>query len=164
MSKSKVLAGAGVTAALMAATFAGLIGATRPAAAQSAVCQQFVGIMQERQALMQRINGMGRRNVDPAAACQLFGRLASNGTRAIAFLKENKDWCQIPDEFANNLTSSQQQVSNVRAQACRAANQRAQLQRQARQQAQRQQQEGQGSFGGVDGFGAGPWRVPQGAL
>jgi hypothetical protein len=131
--------------------------------AQSNTCQQLAPIMQERERLVQRINGMGRRNIDPRNACTLFGQLVSNGQKAIAFVDANKDWCQIPDEFAENLRRGQQQATSVRAQACRAANQQAQAIQQQRRQAERQQQE-QGAFGGVDGFSGGPWRVPQGAL
>jgi hypothetical protein len=142
---------------------AGCMAAAGPASAQSAVCGQLQTLLQERQTLMQRINGMGRRSVDPNVACRLFGQLVSNGQRTLAFATENKDWCQVPDEFINNLKSAQGQVSGVRGQACRAASQRAALERRARQ-AQQAQQQGQGSFGGVDGFSGGPWRVPQGAL
>ncbi len=139
---------------------AGCLVAAGPASAQSSVCGQLQTLLKERQALMQRINGMGRRNVDPNVACRLFGQLASNGQRTLAFATENKDWCQVPDEFISNLKSAQGQVNTVRGQACRAASQRAALERRARQA----QQQGQGSFGGVDGFTGGPWRVPQGAL
>lgn len=140
-----------------------LAAAPTPAVAQTNICGQLQTLLKERQTLMQRINGMGRRNVDPAVACRMFGQLASNGQRTLAFATENKDWCQVPDEFINNLKSAQGQVSGVRGQACRAASQRAQLERRARQ-AQQAQQQNQGSFGGVDGFSGGPWRVPQGAL
>ncbi len=55
----------------------------------------------------------------------------------------------------------------MRAQACSAAAQRNKAMAQAKAQARQAQQGGQpggNPFGGVDGFGGGPWRVPQGAL
>ncbi len=139
---------------------------TAPAQAQSAVCERLAPLMKQRQALMQRINGMGRKNVNPATACSLFSSLASNGAQTIAFANENKDWCQIPDDFVNGLTSSQRQISDVRGKACQAAKQRVAQERLGRQiQSQRAQQApGTEAFGGADGFSSTPWRVPQGAL
>lgn len=139
-----------------------LSAAAQPALAQSGVCQSLGPLMQERERLMNRVNALGRR-VDPAQACQLFGQLANNGARTLAFVRENKDWCQIPDEFATNLANAQSQVTRVRGQACTAARQQAQMQAQARQQA-RQTQENLGAFGGADTVTGGAWRIPQGAL
>lgn len=133
------------------------------AMAQSAVCQKLEPMLQERQRLMQRVNSLGRRNVNPQVACNLFGQLAANGQKTIAFVRENKDWCQIPDDFVNNLTGSQGQIAKVRGQACTAARQQAQLMQRAQRQ-QQQQQEGLGAFGGADTVTGGAWRIPQGAL
>jgi hypothetical protein len=137
--------------------------AITPAQAQSGVCANLGKLLQEREGILKRINGLGKKNVNPANACSLFTTLVNNGNKTIAFATENKDWCQIPDEFMNNLTTGQKQVQGVRGQACRAAQQQAALQQRARQQ-QQAQQEGAGAFGGPDGFSTQPWRVPQGAL
>lgn len=141
-----------------------LAGASAPAFAQAGVCARLNPLMEERERIMKRINGLGSRNVNPATACSLFGQLAANGARTIAFVRENKDWCQIPDDFQNNLTSSQAQINRVRGQACNAAKQRGQMEAQARRQQQQQSQQGLGPFGGVDTVTGGSWRVPQGAL
>jgi hypothetical protein len=149
-----------VSAALLTAS-----GALAPAAAQQNVCQQLGPLMQRQQQLIQSINAMGRKNVNPATACQRFGALAANGARIVAFIDTNKEWCQIPDDFAANAKSGQAQALRVRGQACNAAAQRTKMEAQARAQAQRQQQQAGGNpFGGTDGFTGGAWRVPQGAL
>ncbi|MCO4053902.1 MAG: hypothetical protein HEQ16_07585 [Bosea sp.] len=155
MLKRLVLA-AGMCSAMMLAA--------APAQAQSGVCANLGKLLQEREGILKRINGLGKKNVNPANACNLFTTLVNNGNRTIAFATENKDWCQIPDEFMTNLTSGQRQVQGVRGQACRAAQQQAALQQRARQQQQQVQQNGAGAFGGPDGFSSQPWRVPQGAL
>jgi hypothetical protein len=134
-----------------------------PAQAQSGVCERLGTLLKQREGIMKRINGMGRKNVNPNTACSLFGSLASNGSQTLAFATENKDWCQIPDEFINGLQQGNRQVSAVRGKACTAAKQQATLANRARQQQQAQQQ-GAGTFGGVDGFSGGAWRIPQGAL
>jgi len=137
---------------------------TSPAAAQSAICERIGVLLKQREGIMKRVNGMGKKNVDPGVACNVFGSLASNGAQTLAFATENKDWCQIPDEFIENLKAGQGQVTKVRAQACNAAKQRTVMEQRARQQAQQAQQGGNSAFGGVDGFSSGPWRIPQGAL
>jgi hypothetical protein len=139
-----------------------------PAAAQgSNVCQQLGPMLTQRESIIQSINAMGRKNVNPTTACQRFGALVANGNRVLAFINANKDWCQIPDDFANNVKTGQAQASRVRAQACNAASQRGRMEAQARAAAARQaqgQQAGGNPFGGTDGFTGGAWRVPQGAL
>lgn len=158
---SKRLLVAGALAIAMLVPLAG----HSDAQAQSNVCEQLGTLLKQRQTLMARVNSFGRKQVDPNIACRTFSDLANNGSRTIAFLKDNKEWCQVPDEFSNNVNSSQSQIMKVRGQACNAAKQQAAMMRQARQQQQRQAQ-GQDSstFGGIDGFSSGPWRVPQGAL
>ncbi len=142
---------------------AGFVFGAAPAIAQSSTCQQLGPMMQERERLMGRVNSLGRRNVNPQQACNLFGQLAANGTKTLAFVRENKDWCQIPDDFVNNLTSAQAQITRVRGQACNAARQQTQMQARARNQ-QQQARENLGPFGGSDTVTGGAWRVPQGAL
>jgi hypothetical protein len=155
----KQIAGAAAVAAMLT-----IGAASTPAQAQSGICERLGTLLKQREGIMKRINAMGQKNVNPATACTLFGNLASNGQQTLAFATENKDWCQIPDAFLENLKSGQGQVTRVRAQACTAARQRTALEQRARQQQQAQQQQAPGAFGGVDGFSGGPWRVPQGAL
>ncbi|MGL4648644.1 MAG: hypothetical protein ACRC1H_04495 [Caldilineaceae bacterium] len=137
-----------------------------PAQAQSGICERLGTLLKQREGIMKRINGLGRRNVNPSTACSLFSSLASNGSQTLAFATENKDWCQIPDSFMDGLRQGNKQASDVRSKACNAARQQATMLSRARQQQQQaqQQQQGAGSFGGVDGFSGGAWRVPQGAL
>lgn len=134
-----------------------------PAQAQSVICERLGTLLKQREGIMQRINGMGKKNVNPTTACSLFNTLVSNGTQTMAFATENKDWCQIPDVFLDNLKQGNAQVAGVRGKACNAARQQATMANRAKQQQQAQQQ-GAGAFGGADGFSSGPWRVPQGAL
>lgn len=138
-----------------------------PVQAQSGVCERLGTLIKQREGIMKRINGMGRKNVNPNTACSLFGSLAANGSQTLAFATENKDWCQIPDAFLDNLRQGNRQVADVRGKACNAAKQQATLIRRAQQQqrqAQQQQQGPGGAFSGTDGFTGGAWRVPQGAL
>lgn len=154
------------TGLVVALAVAGAVLAAAPAQAQSNECSKLQGMLQERQALVARLNGGGTKKkitMTPQAACGLLGQLVSNGNRTIAFINANKDWCQIPDNFAEGMKADNARAVGIRGQACRAASQQAVAQRRAQQQAQ-QQQQNRGGFGGGDSVVGGGWRIPQGAL
>jgi hypothetical protein len=140
----------------LAGTTAVALGAA-PALAQSETCQQFGKTLNERAAIVQKLNAAGNKNkkVDPKTACSLFGSLVSNGEGAVKWLESNKDWCQIPDSFIANIKSEHAKSVSLRGQACKAAAQQAAMEKKAKEG-------GSGLLGG-DGL-TGSFRVPQGAL
>jgi hypothetical protein len=130
-----------------------------PAAAQSPSCQaDFQKVMGPRMALIQRVNGFQRRRPTPQQACSTFSSLQAADRRVLAWMTENKDWCQIPDQLVEQLQSASGQIARVRGQACNAAAQSARLQAQARRQAAQQ-----AGPAGPPPVGSGV-RLPQGAL
>lgn len=145
---------------LAAALAATGIFAHAPAFAQSSSCQDGQKILSERQSLIQQVNALGgdgkKKQVDPRAACRLLTRLSSNGDAGVKWIEANKDWCQIPDQFAENFKQDHTRAVNMRGQACQAAAKMAEQQRQAR--------EGQrpGLLGG-SGL-TGTYTIPRGAL
>jgi hypothetical protein len=151
-------------AALVASSV--LTGATAsgvaPAAAQSESCQQFAVQLKERQGIIQKLNTAGNKDkkVEPKTACSLFGSLVQNGTNAVKWLETNKDWCQIPDAFIDNIKNDHAKSVELRGQACKVAAQQAAMEKKAR--------EGAGSGGGSGLLGGGgltgSYRMPQGAL
>ncbi len=149
LSKSRSMkAGFAVAAALLASGGA--------AEAQSASCQtDFQKVMEPRQALIQRINGFRNKRPTAGQACSTLGSLVAADRKLIAWLTENKDWCQIPDQLIEQVQGASAQASRSRATACQAAK------NQANQQARaRAQQQGASSAPAV-GSGV---RLPQGAL
>ncbi len=150
---------------LSVALAAGLLsGGGGEAFAQSGECQKIQGMLQQRQSLIQRMNqASNAKKLDARGACTLLGQIAANGNQVLKFMEVNKDWCQIPDAFVENMKADHDRTGKIRGQACRAATQQARAIQQ-QQQAQRQQQENRGGFGGADTVTGGPWRVPQGAL
>jgi hypothetical protein len=140
----------------LAGTAAVALGAA-PALAQSDSCNQFGKTIQDRAAIVQRLNAAGNKNkkLDPKAACSMFGELVSNGTNAVKWLETNKDWCQIPDSFIESIRAEHAKATNLRGQACKAAAQQAAMEKKAK--------EGGGGLLGGDGL-TGSFRVPQGAL
>lgn len=148
---------------LLAAIFAASLGAgllaAGEAAAQSSSCQaDFQKIMEPRQKLIERINGFRNKRPTAGQACSTLGQLVTADGKLMAWLGENKEWCQIPDALIEQLKEATGQASRSRGQACQAAkNQASQIAR-ARAQ-QRAAQQG----GGAPPVGSGV-RLPQGAL
>jgi hypothetical protein len=141
-----------------------LIATSLPAMAQAGECAKLQGMMQERQSLVARMNAASKsKKLTPQVACSTLGQIVSNGSRLLTFMDANKDWCQIPDAFVDNMKGDNARAGQIRAQACRAVSQQAAAERKARAQAQQQAGQ-QGGFGGVDAVTGGAWRVPQGAL
>lgn len=146
-------------AALSALVVAGL---ATPALAQSPVCQEGQGHLQERQTLMQQFNKTMTkdRKIDPRGACPVLGKMVSNADNLLKWASTNKDWCQIPDQMVESLTAEQDKLKSLRTQACQAAAKIAEMEKQARTQQQ------QGGGGGLLGGNSltGEYKIPRGAL
>ena len=134
--------------------------APAPALAQSADCAAFPKTLQERQELIKQVNGLGKK-ANPKDACTLFTKLTTNGAGGLKWLELNKDWCQVPDQFAETFKADHARVSNIKGQACKAASQVAGMEKKAREQAQ----QGGARSGLLGGEGlSGSYKMPQGAL
>lgn len=122
-----------------------------PAAAMPASCQaDFQKYTNERQAAVDRINSFNKKRPTAQAACAAFGNLTGAEARLIKWMTDNKEWCQIPDAFFDQIKQAAGQTGKVRGQVCTAA-----------------KREAQGAAGagprGAPPPGAGV-RLPQGAL
>jgi hypothetical protein len=51
----------------------------------------------------------------------LFTKLTTNGAGGLKWLELNKDWCQVPDQFAETFKADHARVTNIKGQACKAA-------------------------------------------
>ncbi|WP_230533171.1 hypothetical protein [Microvirga roseola] len=148
-----------LTAAFAAA---GILFMSAPAFAQASGCQEGQKIIAERQSLGQQINklsnGGKKKQLDPRSACTVFTKLSKNGETGIKWMKDNKDWCQIPDQVVQNFAKEHEQVQKIRGEACGAAAKIAEMEKKAKQA----QQQGAGNpFGG--GL-TGSYSIPKGAL
>jgi len=135
-----------------------------PAFAQSGNCQDAQKFLGERQSLIQQINKLGgngpKKTIDPRSACGIFTKLVNNGDTGIKWLTANKDWCQVPDQFATGFAEDHKRAVDMKGKACAAAAKVEQMQKQAQQA----QQNGKG--GGLLGGGGltGSYTMPKGAL
>jgi hypothetical protein len=131
------------------------------ALAQSSCQADMQKVMGPRQALLARVNGFAKRRPTPDQACSTFSSLAVADSRAVRWMTDNKDWCQVPDELLAQMKAATGQIIRARSQSCTAAkNFRAQVAR-AREQQRRAQAQGGG--GGPPAVGSGV-RLPSGAL
>jgi hypothetical protein len=92
-------------------------------------------LTQKRQAVIDKLNELakGSKNeLDPIASCPRLRALVSAEKELITYLKNNKDWCNIPDEAIANFADSSSKSSNIASQACKVA---AQIKKAQEQQA-----------------------------
>ena len=141
------------------------VGVCVPAMAQASDCQDAQKFLGERQSLIQQIQKLGgsgkKKTIDPRAACGIFTKLVSNGDAGVKWLTANKDWCQVPDQFAAGFTEDHKRAVEMKGKACAAAAKMAQMEKQAQQA----QQRGGGGGGLLGGNGlTGSYTMPKGAL
>lgn len=133
-----------------------------PAPAVATDCSGIQKTLAERKALVGRANAAStsKKKMTPGEACSLFGRLVSNGSEGMKWIAANKEWCSIPDSFAEGFKADHAKVSGIRTQICGVAAQAAKMEAQARAQAQNG---GGGGLLGGPGL-SGSFKLPQGAL
>lgn len=137
---------------------AGLIAAASPASAQNSGCGDIQPRLQERKAIVEKLQALGKK-MDPKAACTVFGQLANNGVGLVKWIDANKEWCQVPLAFAEGMKADHTRAMTMRGKACGVAAQQVQMEKKAKEQAQ-------GGGGGLLGGNGleGQYRMPQGAL
>lgn len=149
-----------VKAALAATAIIGCLAATE-ALAQSTACGDVQKFLVERKSISDKIAAQSKgKQIDAKFACNGFGQLVSNGTGLLKWIDANKEWCQIPETFAEGMKADHGRAIQIRAKACGIAAKQAQMEKQAR--------EGGGNQGGgglLGGAGlAGQSQMPKGAL
>lgn len=92
------------------------------ASAMPASCQtDFQKFSDDRQNAVDRINAFNKKRPTAQAACAAFGNLTGAEARLIKWMTENKDWCQIPEAFFEQIKQAAGQTTKVRGQVCTAA-------------------------------------------
>lgn len=136
--------------------------APAPAPTVATDCSGIQKTLAERKALVGRANAAStsKKKMTPAEACSLFGKLVSNGHEGLKWIAANKEWCSIPDSFAEGFKADNAKVTTIRSQICGVAAQAAKMEAQARAQAQNG---GGGGLLGGPGL-SGSFKLPQGAL
>jgi hypothetical protein len=149
-----------VASALAAAAWIGALLASGPSFAQASGCEESQKLLGARAEIMKQVNGLGKKQIDPNAACSAFTKLAGNGATLLKWLDTNKDWCAVPDDFVNRFKEDHKKVSTFRGKACQAAEKMAAMKKQAQQA---QQAGGGGGLLGGPGL-TGEYKLPKGAL
>ena len=116
----------------------------------------------ERKNLVAKANSASnsKKKMTPQEACSLFGQLQANGATGIKWITANKEWCSIPDSFAEGFKADHLKVGGIRTKICGIAAQAAKMEAQGRAQAQNG---GGGGLLGGPGL-TGSLKMPQGAL
>ena len=151
------------TIAAAAVAFTGTVLMAAPAFAQAAECGEIQKTLQARKDLVAKANSASssKKKMTPQQACALFTQLQGNGTAGIKWITANKEWCSIPDSFAEGFKADHTKVSGIRTKICGIAAQASKMESQAKAQAQN----GGGGGGLLGGPGlTGSLKMPQGAL
>src|SRR6478609_11009736 len=118
--------------------------------AQSAApeCGAIQKTLADRKALVGRANAasQSKKKMTPQEACALFGKLQTNGAEGLKWITANKEWCSIPDSFAEGFKADHLKVSGIRTKICSVAAQATKMEAQARAQAQAQASGGGGGL------------------
>ncbi|WP_375455214.1 hypothetical protein [uncultured Methylobacterium sp.] len=145
-----------------AVLLAGSLVSSTAAFAQAAECSAIQTTLQARKDLVAKANSASntKKKMTPQEACALFGRLQANGVEGIKWITANKEWCSIPDAFAEGFKADHTKVAGIRTKICGIAAQATKMEAQARTQAQNG---GGGGLLGGPGL-TGQFKLPQGAL
>lgn len=126
---------------------------------RQADCSAIQKTLAERKALVAKANTASTSKVKmtPQQACSLFGQLQANGAAGVKWITANKEWCSIPDSFAEGFKADNVRVAGIRTKVCGMAAQATKMEAQARESG------GQGGLLGGPGL-TGTMKMPQGAL
>ena len=149
----------GLAAAVLAG---GMLFGTAAFAQSAADCGAIQKTLQDRKDLVAKANAAStsKKKMTPQEACSLFGRLQANGNEGLKWITANKEWCSIPDSFAEGFKADHVKVGGIRTKICGVAAQATKMEAQARAQAQNG---GGGGLLGGPGL-TGSFKLPQGAL
>ncbi|KQO69764.1 hypothetical protein ASG60_01405 [Methylobacterium sp. Leaf469] len=152
-----------VAVVLAGSVLAGSVLASQTAFAQAVECGEIQKTLQARKDLVAKANSASnsKKKMTPQEACALFGKLQNNGSEGMKWITANKEWCSIPDSFAEGFKADHLKVGGIRTKICGIAAQAAKMEAQGRAQAQN----GGGGGGLLGGPGlTGAMKMPQGAL
>lgn len=123
-------------------------------------CNGIQKTLEDRKNLVMKINAGSKsaQKLTAQQACTLFGQLQANGTAGMKWITSNKEWCAIPESFAEGFKADHAKVNGIRTKICGMAAQASKMEAQAR--------EGGGGGGGLLGGPglSGSFKLPQGAL
>src|ERR1700732_237485 len=93
--------------------------------AYAADCNQDIGALtKKRQGIIDQLNQLaqgGKKQLDPVASCPKLRALVAVERELLAYLTKNKDWCAVPDDAFQNVTTSTGKSGKVANQACTVA-------------------------------------------
>lgn len=110
------------------------------AVSAKADCQSDIGaIMKRREAAVAMVNKSKAANgkLDPLLACPRLKSLQVVENEAVAYFSKNAEWCNLPPDFTEKMSSSAKRTASFAGQACGIA---VKIKQMKSQQAQQQQE------------------------
>jgi len=100
------------------------LGAVSPVRAADDCQADLPKMMQARMSQIEKLNAIGKAGkgkIDPMAACPVAKALVASEGQLLAYMTKNKEWCQIPDQFVNQLKEAHDRDQMFASKACEAA-------------------------------------------
>jgi hypothetical protein len=91
-------------------------------------CNADIGnFMKKRQGLIDELNKLAKAapkgQLDPTNSCPVLRNLAVVERDLAAYLTKNKEWCLVPDNAVENITTSSKRTQMIAGKACQVAEQ-----------------------------------------
>lgn len=137
------IAGSGQT--IVAGVVVAIMGLGLAASSAFADCNSdFAGLMTKRMTDINALNRISKTNggkLDPVAACPRLRSLAAAEGEVVSYMGKNKEWCNLPDDVIEKMTSTHAKTVDYAAKACSFASKMKEMQAQQQKQAAQGQQE-----------------------
>jgi hypothetical protein len=95
-------------------------------ASGSGNCETDIGTLQQkRMGLIGELNKIaqaGKGKIDPIASCPKLRSLAATEVQLKNYLVKNKEWCNVPDGFIDQVSDGSAHTAQMAQQACKVAN------------------------------------------
>ena len=85
-----------------------------------------------RLAVIEKINGFGKKRPTAQVACGTFGSLVKVEADMLKWMEDNQAWCRLPEAFVTSFKTGTAQAVKARTQVCTAAKRQAAQPRQPR--------------------------------
>jgi hypothetical protein len=114
-----------MSAVLASAIFLPMAAVYAQDAASSGSCESDIGAIQQKRmgfiGDLNKIAKAGNGKIDPIASCPKLRSLAATEIQLKNYVVKNKEWCNVPDAFINQISEGAARTSQMAQQACKVA-------------------------------------------
>ena len=110
----------------------GAVLSNQAAFAQATGCESVQPLLMQRKSIADKLTSQSKGKIDARVACAGFTQMVTNGTAILKFVETNKEWCQIPDSFAESVKADHTRAIAIKNKACNFAAKQADMEKRAK--------------------------------